>query len=189
MKEQALPALLLFALLCMPGFSQRVEPLSCTTARSMLLDFVALRRDTQHSHEVPVWRLPDSRAFFFVSGMAIDADGAPTPTTLTTPALMNWRMPVCPPVGTASLLIASGSADSARERSFPRLLHLLHLSFRRKQEVHRSNGLCQRIGNPLCSVAPRRRRPPEERGWGICRRHRTSGTVNRPSRSMPTLGP
>ncbi len=77
MRKQALPALLLFALLCMPGFSQRVEPLSCTTARSMLLDFVALRRDTQHSHEVPVWRLPDSRAFFFVSGMAIDADGAP----------------------------------------------------------------------------------------------------------------
>jgi hypothetical protein len=50
---------------------------SCTSTRSILLDFVASRQDRQHSHEVPVWRLPDSSAFFFVSGMAIDADGAP----------------------------------------------------------------------------------------------------------------
>ncbi len=50
---------------------------SCTSTRSMLLDFVASRRDRQHSHEVRVWRLPDSPAFFFVAGMAIDADGAP----------------------------------------------------------------------------------------------------------------
>lgn len=50
---------------------------SCTAARQMLLDFVAWARDERHLHEVPVWRLPDSQAFFFVSGMAIDADGAP----------------------------------------------------------------------------------------------------------------
>ncbi len=50
---------------------------SCASARSMLLDIVAWDRDGQHFHEVPVWQLPDSQAFFFVSGMAIDADGAP----------------------------------------------------------------------------------------------------------------
>jgi len=49
---------------------------SCIDARSLLLDSVAVGRG-QHSHEVPIWRLPDSRAFFFISRMAIDADGAP----------------------------------------------------------------------------------------------------------------
>jgi hypothetical protein len=50
---------------------------SCTSARSMLLDIVAWDRDGRDFHQVPVWQLPDSQAFFFVSGMAIDADGAP----------------------------------------------------------------------------------------------------------------
>ena len=49
---------------------------SCASARSKLLDIVAWDREGQH-HEVPVWQLPDSQAFFFVSRMAIDADGAP----------------------------------------------------------------------------------------------------------------
>jgi hypothetical protein len=46
------------------------------SATSMLLDIVAWDREGQH-HEVPVWQLPDGQAFFFVSGMTIDADGAP----------------------------------------------------------------------------------------------------------------
>jgi hypothetical protein len=50
---------------------------SCASARSMLLEVVAQDQNGQHSHEVPVWQLPDSQAFFFVSGMTIDADGAP----------------------------------------------------------------------------------------------------------------
>ena len=51
---------------------------SCASVRSTLLDVVALDRDQRPFHEVPVWQLPSSRAFFFVSGMTIDADGAPT---------------------------------------------------------------------------------------------------------------
>jgi hypothetical protein len=43
----------------------------------MLLNFVAGSRDGQHFRDVPIWRLPDSEAFFFVSRMTIDADGAP----------------------------------------------------------------------------------------------------------------
>ncbi|HEY6372492.1 MAG TPA: glycoside hydrolase family 75 protein [Candidatus Sulfotelmatobacter sp.] len=59
-----------------PGTLRQEE--GCSSARSMLLDFVDRgSRDEQHFHKVPVWRLPDSQAFFFVSGMAIDADGAP----------------------------------------------------------------------------------------------------------------
>ncbi len=50
---------------------------SCTSARSVLLDFVASGRGGQATREVLVWRSPDSPAFFFISGMAIDADGAP----------------------------------------------------------------------------------------------------------------
>jgi hypothetical protein len=46
----------------------------------MLLDLVGRDRDVQDRqslHQVTVRRLPDSRAFYFVSGMTIDADGAP----------------------------------------------------------------------------------------------------------------
>jgi hypothetical protein len=50
---------------------------SCAIARSTLLNFVVWSRDRQRSREVPIWQLPGSRAFFFVSGMTIDADGAP----------------------------------------------------------------------------------------------------------------
>jgi hypothetical protein len=50
---------------------------SCATARSTLLNFVVWSRDRRRSREVPIWQLPDSQAFFFVSGMTIDADGAP----------------------------------------------------------------------------------------------------------------
>jgi hypothetical protein len=45
--------------------------------RSTLLNFVVWSRDRQRFHEVPIWQLPGSQAFFFVSGMMIDADGAP----------------------------------------------------------------------------------------------------------------
>jgi len=49
---------------------------SCASARSMPLEVVARERDRRPFHDVPVWRLRNSRAFFFVSGMTIDADGA-----------------------------------------------------------------------------------------------------------------
>jgi hypothetical protein len=50
---------------------------SCAGARSTLLNFVVWSRDRQRFHEVPIGQLPGSQAFFFVSGMTIDADGAP----------------------------------------------------------------------------------------------------------------
>jgi hypothetical protein len=50
---------------------------SCASASAMLLETVAWDRVGQPLHEVPVWQFPSSRAFFFVSGMTIDADGAP----------------------------------------------------------------------------------------------------------------
>jgi len=49
---------------------------SCAIVRSQLLTSVP-HRDGNHSHEVAIWQLMDTRAFFFVSGMTIDADGAP----------------------------------------------------------------------------------------------------------------
>jgi hypothetical protein len=49
----------------------------CASLKSVLLDIAGRDRDGQGSHKVPVWQLPDSRTFFFVSGMTIDADGAP----------------------------------------------------------------------------------------------------------------
>jgi hypothetical protein len=93
---------LLVALLCTTGLVQRMqiavgeqpgnpEPLhdiagekslavrqtSCPGLRKTLQDFVVPGRGTQPTREIPIWQLPDSKAFFFESGMTIDADGAP----------------------------------------------------------------------------------------------------------------
>ena len=48
---------------------------SCPT-RSLLLNFDIYSRD-EVVRQVPIWRLQDDAAFFFASGMMIDADGAP----------------------------------------------------------------------------------------------------------------
>ena len=46
-------------------------------ARTVPFTYVSTSRDGQRSRETPIWQLPGSQAFFFVSGMTIDADGAP----------------------------------------------------------------------------------------------------------------
>jgi Fungal chitosanase of glycosyl hydrolase group 75 len=56
------------------------RPNSCANTRSMLLDIVERDRhdhNEQRFHQVTVRQLPDGRAFYFVTGMTIDADGAP----------------------------------------------------------------------------------------------------------------
>jgi len=84
MKKQVIHTILLFGLLCAATLAQRAEIIaedqfvnSCANARSMLLDIVVWHRDKKYVHEVPIWRFPDNHAFFFISGMSIDADGAP----------------------------------------------------------------------------------------------------------------
>ena len=58
-----------------PGnIEQRMN--SCAV-NGRLLEIVSRGRDNRHASEVPVWQLPESQDFFFVSGMTIDADGAP----------------------------------------------------------------------------------------------------------------
>jgi len=59
-----------------PGaLEERVN--SCASVRSTLVDIAVSHRDGQHFRKVPIWQLPGSKAFFFVSDMTIDADGAP----------------------------------------------------------------------------------------------------------------
>jgi len=48
----------------------------CGLSGSRLLDIVSRGRDTRH-RTVALWQLPGSHNFFFISGMTIDADGAP----------------------------------------------------------------------------------------------------------------
>ena len=45
-------------------------------ARTLLMNY-EINRDGEPVREAPIWQLPQSQAFFFVAGMAIDADGAP----------------------------------------------------------------------------------------------------------------
>src|SRR3954447_14645348 len=49
----------------------------CALAGSRLMDVVSRGRDSRHLRKVALWQLPSSQDFFFVSGMTIDADGAP----------------------------------------------------------------------------------------------------------------
>jgi len=84
MRKQVVRLVLLFALLAASGFvrpaggSTEVRSVqSCASARRKLLNFVKWDRDRQVVDEVPICQLPDSSAFFFISGMTIDADGAP----------------------------------------------------------------------------------------------------------------
>jgi len=55
--------------------SADAAPQSCP-ARSLLVSFQETRRGN-YVRDTPIWKMPDSSAFFFVSGMMIDADGAP----------------------------------------------------------------------------------------------------------------
>jgi len=50
---------------------------SCASVRSTPVDIAASQQDGQHFRKLSIWQLPNSQAFFFVSGMTIDADGAP----------------------------------------------------------------------------------------------------------------
>lgn len=49
----------------------------CANSTPILLDVVVWSRDGHHLHKVPVSQLPEGQTFLFVSGMTIDADGAP----------------------------------------------------------------------------------------------------------------
>ena len=82
MRGPVVRAILLSGLVCASGFAP-MELLAearfvnrCSPMKAMLSEIVPLDRDGQHS-SVPIWHLPDSQGFYFVSGMAIDADGAP----------------------------------------------------------------------------------------------------------------
>ena len=55
----------------------REERVKICLAPLSILDVLATSYDGQPFHGVPVAQLPGTRAFFFVSGMTIDADGAP----------------------------------------------------------------------------------------------------------------
>ena len=83
MRKQVVRTVLL-ALLAASGFAgpatgstQYQSVNRCARPRHKLLNFVKWDRDRQVADDVPIWQLPDSNAFFFVSGMMIDADGAP----------------------------------------------------------------------------------------------------------------
>lgn len=88
MNRHAVQTILLWSFLCASllkheavGWTtaqSRVErpPASCASTESMLPDILTWHRDGRGVH-VPIWQSPDSQAFFFVSGMMIDADGAP----------------------------------------------------------------------------------------------------------------
>ncbi len=53
-----------------------VDSLNSCPTRSLLLNF-DVYRGGQAVRQVPIWRLQDDAAFFFTSGLMIDADGAP----------------------------------------------------------------------------------------------------------------
>ena len=80
MRKQLVRAVLLFVLMTASGFAQLARGQSvnsCASTRHKLLNFVRWDRDRLAVDVVSIWQLPDRNAFFFISGMTIDADGAP----------------------------------------------------------------------------------------------------------------
>jgi hypothetical protein len=87
MRKQLVRTVLLFGLLCAPGFAQPAEKPSedqflnsCANERRKLVSSALWDRGGRHVGEVgevPIWQLPETNVFFFISGMTIDADGAP----------------------------------------------------------------------------------------------------------------
>lgn len=72
----ALPASGLARSIQKAALNSAVDQLNSCPARSLLLNF-DVDRGGQTVRQVPIWRLQDNAAFFFTSGMTIDADGAP----------------------------------------------------------------------------------------------------------------
>ena len=89
LRTQLVRTVLLIGMLCVPGSAQPPERPSeerppedkflnsCASARRKLVSVALWDRDRGHVGEVPIWRLPETDLFFFISGMTIDADGAP----------------------------------------------------------------------------------------------------------------
>jgi hypothetical protein len=50
---------------------------SATCTKSLLVNFETTRHDGEPGPPIPIWQVPGTAAFFFETGMAIDADGAP----------------------------------------------------------------------------------------------------------------
>lgn len=57
--------------------SDATDSAGANCARTVPFTFTSVSRDGQRTHETPIWQAPGSDAFFFLSGMTIDADGAP----------------------------------------------------------------------------------------------------------------
>lgn len=72
----ALPASGLAGNIQTAALNGAVDSLNSCPTRSLLLNFDIYRGDGA-VRQVPIWRLQSSAAFFFASGMMIDADGAP----------------------------------------------------------------------------------------------------------------
>lgn len=82
MRKPSILALLILLLLCVSGRAQAAQSRSESQflnrcANSDRKQFALWERDEQHAKGVPIWRAEDSNVFFFVSGLMIDADGAP----------------------------------------------------------------------------------------------------------------
>ena len=87
--KQLIRTLQLFALLCASSLGQPAEVSaqislsddqfvkSCAGQEWKLLKIAVRDRDGRYVDKVPIWQFPNSDAFFFTSGMTIDADGAP----------------------------------------------------------------------------------------------------------------
>ena len=75
-----LSSLVALALVLAPSLAlaePEAPPAEGSCARAVLMNYVIRSRDGQRTQEVPIWQLPGNQAFFFVSGMTIDAAGAP----------------------------------------------------------------------------------------------------------------
>ena len=142
-----------------PGLAES-SALPSACARSVLFNFPVVSRNGEDAQEVPIWQAPGNQAFFFVSGMTIDADGAPNayhPDNIGLDDMANAGVP-----GHWDGIITDRTGeplDPGPGRSLPWLLRLLHIAVGPDQGPHRSRAICGRLEDSLHRAAARCGRP------------------------------
>ena len=123
------------------------QPAPRPCSKSRLLDF-KVTRDGEDARNVTVWQVSDSPAFFYESGMYIDADGAPNAYNPQDTGLDDLANAGEPGPGMRSLRMR-------REiPSFPGLLRFDHRAFRPHQRSGRSRKVRRRVQDSLyCAAA------------------------------------
>ena len=151
----ALPASGLAGNIQTAALNGAVDSLNSCPTRSLLLNFEVYRGD-QAVRQVPIWRLQDNAAFFFTSGLMIDADGAPNAYNPRRHRIGRpFQRRTAGTLGRHYCGRRRKSRGSRVRRPFPGILHFLHGTFGLDERTHRPHAVRGCVKDPVYCVARR----------------------------------